>query len=238
MPVRIAVCDDEYIFREKIINSIYSFFGKLDTTCVEFDDGDKLVQAVGNGMEFDAFFLDIEMPVLDGMKTAGKLREMGIGVPIVFLTSHIEFAMDGYEVSAFRFLPKNVSEEKMEKTLQLLKEELCEKQKLIVRCDGENLFLSVDEIVYIEAMNRSVRIVMNDREYSVRMKIGEIEKETAGISDAFARIHRGYIVNMAHVKKQNGNEISVSGGDVLPVSRSVAAEFREKLFEYVRCHSR
>lgn len=238
MSVRIAVCDDEFTFRETIIKSIYSFFGKLDTTCAEFDDGKKLVQAFESGQEFDAVFLDIEMPVLDGMKTAGKLREMGIDIPIVFLTSHIEFAMEGYEVSAFRFLPKNVSPEKMKKTLQLLKEELCEKQKLIIRCDGEDVILCIDDIVYIEAMNNSVRIVLNDNEYSVRMKLSEIEKKTAELSDSFMRIHRGYIVNMAHVKRQNGNEVSVTGGEVLPVSRSLATAFRAGLFEYVRCHSR
>lgn len=232
--MKIAVCDDEKVFRDQIIEYIYDYFGKLDTDVAEFEDGENLVNAYKNGESFDAIFLDIEMKELDGMAAAGKLRETGVQCPIIFLTSHTEMAMEGYEVAAFRFLAKPINEEKVKKTLAQLKEELCEKKKLIIRYEGEDIILVVDDIIYIEAMNNQVMIVMPDKEYVIRKKITEIEKELAAITDTFARIHRGYLVNLAHVKKQHGNEISVSSGASLPISRALANDFKSKLFEYVR----
>lgn len=236
--MKIAVCDDEAVFRNQIIENIYSFYGKLDTSCVEFEDGKQLVDSYQSGQEYEAIFLDIEMRELDGMKTAAILREMGIDVPIIFLTSHTELAMEGYEVAAFRFLAKPIQSEKMEQTLRMLKEELCEKQKLIIRYEGEDVILAVDEIVYVEAMNNSISIVTISQEYVIRKKINDFEKELQVISDAFVRIHRGYIVNLAHVKKQSGNEVSMAKGMNLPISRSLAGAFKTKLFEYVRSHTR
>lgn len=236
--MKIAVCDDEAIFRDQIIENIYSLFGKLDTNCVEFKDGQKLVDSYQSGQEYEAIFLDIEMPELDGMKTAAQLREMGIYVPIIFLTSHTELAMEGYEVSAFRFLAKPIQIEKLEQTLYMLKEELCEKKKLMIRYEGEDVILTVDDIIYVEAMNNSISIVMKDQKYVIRKKINDIEKELQEISDAFVRVHRGYIVNLGHVKKQSGNEVSMANGMSLPISRSLAGTFKKRLFEYVRSHTR
>lgn len=233
-----AVCDDEKIFRDEIIDALYSFFGKLDLECVEFEDGSELLTAFSDGRRFDAVFLDIEMQVKDGMTTASELRTLGYDKPIVFLTSHTEMAMEGYEVSAFRFLAKPINKEKVERTCKDLKEELTEKKSILIRYEGEDVVLAIDDIRYIEAMNNSISIVLNDKEYTVRKKLSDIEKELSAVADCFAKIHRGYIVNLKYVKKHHGNEVYMSGDVALPISRGLVNEFKAKLFEYVRKSAR
>lgn len=232
--MNIIVCDDEKIFRDQVRVEVEEYFGKLDCTCIEYSDGTELVVAYKNGQQMDVIFLDIEMEKVDGMDAAKELRALGMTAPIVFLTSHVELAMEGYEVAAFRFLPKPIVKEKMTKALVDLKEELFEKQKIIIHYEGEDVVLFVDDIVYIEAMNNSISIVLTTREYTIRKKMSDMEQELAEISDHFFRIHRGYLINIAHVKKHQAKEVLLTKDVVLPISRSVAGDFKESLFEYIR----
>ena len=236
--LKIAVCDDEKIFCNEMIKALYEFFGKLDLDCAAFLDGEKLITAYESGTHFDAVFLDIEMPIKDGMETAMELRNKGFEAPIIFLTSHTEMAMDGYEVSAFRFLSKPVKEEKLQKTLRDLKRELREKKRLIIRYEGEEVVIFIDDILYVEAMNNQVSVVTIGGEYTIRKKISDIENELKEISDCFVRIHRGYIVNLFHVKKHHGNEIFITGDHVLPLSRGLVNDFKKQFFQYVRNSAR
>lgn len=236
--MKIAVCDDEKIFRDEITEKLYSFWGKLDVECSTFCDGSELVKAYKNGSLYDAVFLDIEMPELDGLKTASKLRSMGVDIPIIFLTSHTELAMEGYEVYAFRFLAKPINEDKLLKTLRDLKEELSVKKCILVKSDGDEIPLRVDEIIYIESMNNSISIVLKNEIYVVRKKLGEIEKEINELTEDFVRIHRGYIVNLSKVKKHHGNEVLMTNDYQLPISRSALNEFKKKLFDYIKNQAR
>ena len=111
--MRIAIVDDESVFRKQITDSIHSLYGKGDVSCFHYADGKELIAAFENGFELDAVFLDIEMKQMDGMKTARIIRTYSDSIPIIFMTSHTEMAMDGYEVSAFRFLGKPVEMDKL-----------------------------------------------------------------------------------------------------------------------------
>lgn len=233
-----AVCDDEKIFRDEIIEALNRYFGKLEVTCKEYESGASLLAAYEQGEDFQALFLDIEMPGIDGMATANELRAKGFAAPILFLTSHTEMAMEGYEVAAFRFLGKPANPEKMERALADLRQELCEKQKLIIRSDGEDIILIPDDICYVEAQNNSVMIKTAKKEYVIRKKIADIENELSAISENFFRIHRGYIVNLACVKKHVGNDIMIESGETLPISRSAVNGFKQSLFKYVRNSAR
>lgn len=236
--MRIAICDDEGIFRDQLEKALYDFFGRLDLTVLTFADGVEVLDYVEKGDGFDALFLDIEMREVDGMTTAGRLRERGVQAPVIFLTSHTEMAMEGYEVAAFRFLGKPLQEEKLLRTLSDLREQLLHCKSLMIRCDGEDVVLPLSEILYVEAQNNSVRIVLGDREYVIRKKLSDLERELSEQSDLFFRIHRGYLVNLQHIKKTHGLEISLSNGETLMVSRSLGNAFKETLLYYVRSSAR
>ena len=61
----------------------------------------------------DLIILDVIMPLMSGMDTARELRMDEQTVPIIFLTSSKEFAVDSYDVNAFHYLIKPVDERKL-----------------------------------------------------------------------------------------------------------------------------
>ncbi len=90
MDYRIAVCDDEPIFIEKIKHIL------LDCEIDGFTDSGRLLQALEDGRGYDVIFLDIAMPGLDGIGLAREIRETDEDVIIVFVTSRVEFMQTGY----------------------------------------------------------------------------------------------------------------------------------------------
>lgn len=234
--MRIAVCDDELIF-------VYSLAKRLkavssDVLTAEFSNASDLICAINSGRSFDALFLDIEMPVLNGLDAAKHLRENGCDIPIVFLTSHTEMAMEGYEVDALRFLPKYCTDRKLTEALKAIQRELGSKPNVVIRQKGEDIVISPDSIIYAEADNNTVRFILREQTLSTRMKLGEALEMLEKASDDFVRIHRCTIVNLRHVSKYTSKEIMLDNGETVPVSKSCAADFKTRMFEFVRSSAR
>lgn len=236
--MRIAVCDDEKHFRDMIYNEINAFYQSIDVLCLPFESGAALITAFEKGQRFDTVFLDIEMPPPDGMETARRLHEFSPELPVIFLTSHTELAMDGYEVGAFRFLQKPVIAEKLGQALKDIKQLCAAKKTVCIKESGEEHYISPDDIIYAEADNNSVRFVTAEREYQTRMKLTEAFILLDGASDSFCRIHRSIVVNLAHIVSRSEKEVKLDSGAMLPVSKSYTAELKKRLMEYVRLNAR
>ena len=97
--MRIAICDDELQCRQQTVQAIDECMRSIDILTDVFESGRDFLQAFQKN-PYDLVFLDIEMPETDGISLARKLRSLSRDVPIVFLTSHIEYALEGYEVNA------------------------------------------------------------------------------------------------------------------------------------------
>ena len=232
--MRLAVVDDESVYRNNVAELIYAVYGVENVSCYLYSDGSEIVKSFENGFELDAIFLDIEMKELDGMSTAKVIRKYSKDIPIIFLTSHTEMAMEGYEVDALRFLSKPVKKDKLLETLDELEKKLKVEEKIILRKDGEEIVYGINDLIYVEAANNSVRFVFKKDTVEMRMKFAQALELVDGISKDFCKCHRSYYVNLAHVKKLGTADVAMDNGDVLPVARSSAADAKKMLFEYVR----
>lgn len=232
--MRIAVVDDESIFRKQTASAIASLYGRENVSCFLYSDGSELLRSIANGFELDAVFLDIEMKDVDGMSCAKAIRKVNRDIPIVFLTSHTEMAMEGYEVDAFRFLAKPVEPDKLRATLLDLERMLKEDEKIVLREDGEDVILPVKDLIYAEASNNSVRFVFRGSSHETRMKFSDAVMTIDSLSRDFLKVHRSYVVSLAHIRKVNSGEILMDNGDTVPVARGKAGEVRERLFEFIR----
>ncbi|WP_080676493.1 LytR/AlgR family response regulator transcription factor [Ruminococcus flavefaciens] len=236
--MRIAVCDDEKYFRDTICEAINAFYQSLDVFCLPFESGAELITAFEKGQRFDTVLLDIEMLPPDGMETARRLHEFSPELPVIFLTSHTELAMDGYEVGAFRFLQKPVVSEKLTQALKDIGQIYGRKKTVCIKENGEEYFLTPDDIIYAEADNNSVRFITADREYHMRIKITGALTMLDTASDSFCRVHRSVIVNLAHIISRSDREVRLDNGIVLPVSKSYGDELKKGLMEYIRMNAR
>ena len=235
--MRIAVCDDDTVFAHALCKRIESL-GQSDILVCAFSSGTDLVREISCGRMLDAVFLDIEMPGLNGLDAARKLRELGGELSIIFLTSHTELAMEGYEVNALRFLPKDCSDKKLTESLQAIRRELGAKPNVVIRQKGEEYVVSPDRIILVQADNNTVHFTTQDGTISARMKLTQALEMLEKASQEFVKVHRCIIVNLRHVSKYNVKEIILDNGETVPISKSCAGEFKEKMFEFVRISAR
>ena len=107
--MNIAICDDEILFTRELSSLLKHWAKKNDfsLTLYPYSNGDDLLTALRT-IPVDLIFLDIIMPLLNGIDTAREIRSMGLTVPVIFLTSSREFALDSYDVKAFHYLLKPV----------------------------------------------------------------------------------------------------------------------------------
>ena len=231
--MRIAICDDEEKFRVREKELIDKVSASMDIVVDTFAEGKKLLERF-DVAPYDLVFLDIEMPGMDGITLAKEIRQRSAGVQIVFLTGHVEYAIEGYEVNALRYLTKPVQEEKVKEVLRYVLDASVAGKQLILREEGEDLILKYSDIYYMEAQNQYVMIYAEDGEHLIRANIGDFEEQLK--NDGFYRIHRGYLVSLSKVKKLVKGEVIIQYGAKeisLPVSRSNVKSLKEALYAYV-----
>ena len=231
--MRIAVCDDE----EKYRIELKSLLGRLGTSCEydidTFSNGNWLLRECDKE-PYDLVFLDIEMPEIDGISLARKLRAKHEDLNIVFLTGHVEYAIEGYEVNALRYLTKPVQIDKLREVLQHVESRMKSKRQVIIREDGEELLIDLADIVFMEAQNQYVRICTVKGDHLIRYNIGDFENDLR--NDGFFRTHRGYLVSLSRVKKLVKNDVIMEGksGEIqVPVSRNNVKALKDALYAYV-----
>ncbi len=229
--MRVAICDDEKLHLEHTKNALEEAYKSLDLLVDVYSDGKVLLERMSK-IRYDLVILDIEMPEMNGIETARRLRAFSEKTAIVFLTSHIEYALEGYEVSALRYLTKPASVEKLSEIITYLVEREKKTKKLFIRDVEDMVTVNVSDILYMEAQNQNIRIVTVQGIYKCRYNLADYDRELSAYG--FFRIHRSYLVNLAHVIRISGKEVYMADGAHLPVSRTREKQFCEALYQYVK----
>jgi len=174
----------------------------------------------------DVIFLDIEMPGMSGIELLRLLR----GQPIltVFITSHPEFAVDGFELQAFDYLVKPLTAERFARCALRLRdftglrqrafayEKQQEDGAIVIKQGHDKCKVQLAEIQYLEAMKDYTRIVTKEKHYLVLTTLSDmLEKLPPG---KFARIHRSYAVHTDKITAVKGNKVLLEASE-LPVGK-------------------
>lgn len=229
--MKIAICDDEAIFRESLKRRLEDYYHSLDVWIQGFASGEDLLSGFERN-QYDLLFLDIEMPGLDGFETAKRLKERFPDIVVIFLTSHTDLAMEGYEVQAFRFLAKPVVEEKLLAALRAFEDKLHKEQKITVTENGIQKFIRCSEIYYMKSENVYLQIATKKETYCIRKKMKELLGEIP--QDMFLPVHRSYIINLKYVKSFNGKEVILEDDVCIPVSKGKRDYFKQQMMRYMK----
>lgn len=230
--MRIAICDDEKIFRDAIYKYITKY--NSDYEIKEFPNGRTLLNSRES---FDIIFLDIEMPELNGMETAAKLRQLSVDSIIIFLTSHVEKVHDAFKVKAFRFLTKPVQNEALKEAFTEAVNEISNQEKVIINQKGKIYEVKLKDIVYIEAFGDGTYVYDNNNNvYECTVQLKEWDNRLRG--HFFFKIHKSYIISMLYVTGIVDSRLTLSGvQSEFTVSRRNVSAFKEAYLNFVKNNS-
>ena len=228
--LRIAICDDVPEFAESVTKLLNNYpEHKFDISV--FSIGYSLVEAHSIS-PFDIIFLDVLMPMINGIDVATNIRKTDKLVKIVFLSSSSEFAIDSYSVKANGYLLKPVNKDKFYNLLDELCEELSTTPKnILIKCTHTVHKLPVSSIEYAEAQGKHVKISLSDGTSMLSDEPFYYFKSSLLPNDGFASCHRSYIVNITHISTYTVKEIILNSGVKIPISRSCHKEFESIYFE-------
>ena len=180
----------------------------------------------------DLYFLDIDLPHLNGMDLAKKIREKDEKVVIIFCSNLAQFALKGYEVGAFDYIVKpfdyNNIAHRLSRALKIDLRRQVEKIVLKV-ASSENVVINHDAIIYIEKERNYLVFHTHKEDYWVRGSLQEYEKILP--KDLFSYCKKGVYVNLSYVEKTTGDTIVVNN-KVLPLARQRKKAFIEDLFGF------
>ena len=231
--IRVAIVDDEREYVEQMAGffKVYQEQNNTQCICETYLDGIDLVSE--NSNVYDIVFLDIDMKLLNGVDTAKKLREYNQQVVIIFLTKLAQYAIRGYEVSAFDFILKpidyNTFALKMKRILNAVRQAVND-TKIQIRHDGNTIVISARDILYVEVIAHKVIYHTSGGDYEIYGKIKEIERKLA--ETEFFRCHRAFIVNLKHVTYVGDDEVHI-GKHVIPLSRLKKKDLLVALSNYI-----
>jgi len=180
----------------------------------------------------DLIFMDIQMPEMDGITAARRVREVDPKVMLIFTTALAQYAIAGYEVQAFDYLLKPLAPEmffsKLARALRVLDYSLEEKW-IDISTKTENRRIRVQLVAYIEVADHDIVIHTKDQTYRHWGSLREYEQKLEGLH--FARCSSSYLVNMKHVSGIRSDSVLV-GEAVLPISRAKRKDFLTEFAKY------
>lgn len=227
--MRVAVCDDEPLFREMLHEKILrdGFANDYEAEVEEYEDGDALLEAQEKGYSADVYFLDVQMGggTDDGIRTARELRCRGERGLIVYVTAYFDYVQAGYEVKAFRYLLKSQIQDKLFEVLRDVRRELSVKE-FFFKAQGENMRIDRRRILYLESRLRMIRLVTKTEEYSFYARLEEVQKQ---LGEGFLRCHKSFLVNLEKVERFSKERVVLEDGISIPVSRFYAGDVRKRL---------
>lgn len=230
--IRIAICEDENDQQELLegyINQAFKSLSlqyKLDI----FSSGEELLENYSK--DFDIVLLDIQLGEINGMDTSRKIRLLDNKVEIIFITSLIEYALEGYEVRAYRYLLKPIKYENLkDNIINCIKEVEIKNKYIIVKEHGNQIKLDINEITYIEVQKENITIHTLIKTYKIKGTMSNFEKDID--CSRFFRCHKSFLVNLAHVKSIKQYVAILETSEEVPVSRYRFKETKEKFFELI-----
>jgi len=216
--INIGICDDELHYRSKIKDMLKEILSSypINYKVYEFSSGEELLNNYPK--DLDILIMDIQMKLINGMDTARKIREFDENLELIFMTSFVEFMQEGYEVKAYRYILKPISERKMSKNILPCINEIMKKRNNYLTINVKNYVdrIKIDSIIYIETARPNILIYTNDNMYTTKMNISKMEKVLSEYG--FFRCHNSYIINLKLVESMNSNTVIV-GGKNIPISK-------------------
>ncbi|WP_394927165.1 LytR/AlgR family response regulator transcription factor [uncultured Robinsoniella sp.] len=230
--IRIAICDDEpdSVLRNREILQECTGRVKCVADMITYNNGEMLLSDIlDDNFFFDLILLDIEMPNISGMEIVQSIKPRLPNVRVIFITSHIKYAIDSFELSIFRYVPKDDLEKRLSYAVtDALKLIMLENNKNYMVVTANRMEkVSFQDILYIQRDGKNAAITTFNGVIKVRKSLQSVLEELD--AEEFIFIERGCIVNLIQVTHIKNSMIYLKNQIGLPISRSHLQEVKVAL---------
>lgn len=218
------IIDDEPIARQILENYIAKTPGlTLLASCRNALEGfAKLEQH-----RVDLIFLDIEMPLVNGLQF---LKTLASPPQVIMTTAYPEHAVEAFDLQVVDYLLKPISPERFTRAISRLRPpadstHVPEEASLVLKEKGNLIKIPQTEILYIKASGDYVKVVTTEKTYLVAMTMRSLEETLP--PNQFTRVHKSFIAGLAHIRMIKGNELVMPDQETIPLSPT----YKEKVME-------
>lgn len=230
----ILICDDDVTMIANMRTIIESILREAEKKAkiYTFTEPASISNQILSICDIALLDIDFDMFCYNGMDVARRIRSLRSDTVIIFVTNFIEYAPEGYEVQAFRYVLKRDLQSDLSAILPLALKQL-HQETLPIQINGEIIKIPLDDILYLEVQQHNVTVVTRNlssehkpKEYSFYATLSDLEERLEPLG--FLRIHKSYLVNMKHLKKYQCREAMLDNGMVLRVGEKSYSENKQK----------
>lgn len=232
--IRIAIVEDEEKAFDELNEALQLFSKETGAEFAVSAFKDAVAFLDNYQSNYDLVFMDIQMPYLNGMKAAEKLRELDEKVALIFVTNLTQYAVKGYSVNAKDYVLKPVQYNRFQ---CMMKRVLCDvnahvQEEIFIKNGGNMYRIRLSDIRYIEIRDHFILYHMDGKEFSSWGTMKEVEAQLKG--KGFCRLDKSNIVNLKYVSDIEGDKLHLFDGETLFISRPRKKAVKEAFASYVR----
>lgn len=227
--MNIAICDDAQEVHKIMEIHIKQFVKEFHVDCEihSFYSGKELLE---NKEKMDILFLDVMMPEMDGVETAKQLNRK-LYHKIIMLTGSPEYFQDAFKIGAFRYLLKPIVQRDLFEAMEAVAKELPDYKTFQMHYQRQTYQILEKDITYLEA-NKGIIIIYTEKgDYTSSLSLKKWEEVLS--ADYFARVHKGYIVNLKKVVGWDKKFIYLTLGEKVPISKRNQKWMTQRLSKYL-----
>ena len=228
--LKIAICEDVQEFADMLEQNLqtWSVTAGVNVSIRKFDNGYPLLYCIHDSGTFDLIFMDVEMEKMNGLEAAEKIREEDYLTTFIFVSQYEDYYKEAYHVHPFHFLSKPVSQAKVNEVMgAYLKMKKQDVETITFSVNKARYTVPLLDILYFASERRRINVVCKDRIYQFYGKLIEIQNYVQEKNFKFIRIHQSFLVNMKYIKEYRYSDLTVSNGDILPISKDNKKKIRE-----------
>ena len=231
--IKIAILDDEEeaLEKEEQITRQYFYSKKVECEITLYQSSEWFLLGLKEE-KFDLYILDAEMPGKNGIEVAREIRKLYPEPIIIYITNHLNYAVEAYEVNTYRYIPKDQLKDRLYLTYDALLPALMarEEKYYIIKKRSEIEKIAYSDIFYVKKEGKNVVFVHRNGETSIRESLSTIEKELN--SKDFIIVDRGYLENIKHVMKMKNRDLYIRNGEIIAVGRERFKYVRKAILNY------